>query len=143
MKLVVALVAGGLFGLGLVVSDMIDPARVLAFLDVASGRWDPTLAFVMAGAMLPMIAAWKLSGRMTKPVFGEGMPGPVLGRIDPSLVGGAVLFGTGWGLAGFCPGPALSAIGLGGWPVWVFVAAMVAGMLLPGIRLDHGRTERA
>lgn len=127
MRVLIALVSGLLFGLGLTVSDMIDPARVLAFVNVASGAWDPTLAFVMGGAMLPMAIAWALTGRMRAPKLGESFP-PLNTVIDGRLIGGAALFGLGWGMVGFCPGPALSAIGLGGWPVWLFVAAMLIGM---------------
>lgn len=130
MRVAVALGAGLLFGLGLTVSDMIDPARVLAFLDVASGAWDPTLAFVMGGATIPMFLAWGLSRTMGAPVLGADFPDPPKWDITPRLLGGAALFGAGWGLVGFCPGPALSAISLGGWPVWLFVIAMMAGNLL-------------
>ncbi len=131
MRVVVALVSGLLFGLGLAVSDMIDPARVLGFLDVAGGAWDPTLAFVMGGALIPMAAAWRLVGVRARPVWGTRYPARP-GGVDGRLLGGAALFGAGWGLVGFCPGPALAALTLGGWPVWVFVAAMAAGMVAQG-----------
>lgn len=134
MRGVIALLAGALFGFGLTISDMIDPARVLAFLDVTSGAWDPTLAFVMGGAMIPMIVAWGLSRRLPKPVAAADFPKPASREINTHLIGGAGLFGLGWGLAGFCPGPALAAIGLGGWPVWVFVIAMIVGNLIPGLQ---------
>ena len=137
MRILVSLLAGLLFGLGLTVSDMIDPARVRAFLDLASGAWDPTLAFVMGGAMLPMILAWQVARRRPAPVCGASFPGRTSAGIDARLIGGAALFGLGWGLVGFCPGPAVSAIGLGGWPVWLFVAAMAAGMALES-RLPRG-----
>lgn len=130
MPILMAVVAGALFGIGLSISDMIDPARVLAFLDVASGAWDPTLGFVMAGAMLPMLVAWRVAAGMGAPVAAERFPGPPAGGIDARLAGGAALFGLGWGLVGFCPGPALAALMLGGWPVLVFVAAMLTGMAL-------------
>ena len=137
MRILVSLVAGLLFGLGLAVSDMIDPGRVRAFLDLASGAWDPTLAFVMGGAMIPMILAWQVARRQSAPVCGAAFPGRPSAGIDARLLGGAALFGLGWGLVGFCPGPAVSAIGLGGWPVWLFVAAMAAGMALES-RLPRG-----
>lgn len=141
MRLLIAVGAGALFGLGLTVSDMIDPARVLAFLDIGSGAWDPTLAFVMGGAMIPMFIAWMAARWMRQPVSGKAFPDTRQG-IDGWLLGGGALFGAGWGLVGFCPGPALSAIGPGGWPVWVFVAAMVAGNLLAGLPVG-GRTRTA
>jgi len=136
MRILVSLVAGGLFGLGLTVSDMIDPARVLAFLDIAGGAWDPVLAFVMAGALMPMALAWRLTRRLPAPACARTFPARPAARIDPALIGGAALFGAGWGLVGLCPGPAVAAIGLGGWPVWLFVGAMALGMGL------HARVTR-
>lgn len=127
MRLIIALLAGGLFGVGLVVSDMINPARVLAFLDLGSGKWDPTLAFVMAGGMQPMLIAWRVTKRMESPSAGS-FPAPPLPRPDRNLIVGAGLFGIGWGLVGLCPGPAFSALLLGGWPVGIFIAAMLIGM---------------
>ncbi|SDZ72941.1 DUF6691 family protein [Rubrimonas cliftonensis] len=137
MRRLVHFGSGALFGLGLLVSDMIDPARVLAFLDVAGGAWDPTLAFVMGGALIPMAVAWRVAAARARPAFGDRFPGPPSGGIDARLLGGAALFGAGWGLVGFCPGPALSALLVGGWPVAVFVAAMLAGMALHGWRLGR------
>lgn len=132
MRIVIALMSGALFGLGLMVSDMIDPERVLGFLDVAGGAWDPTLAFVMGGALVPMAIAWRVAAARARPAFGQTFPAPPSGGIDRRLLGGAALFGAGWGLVGFCPGPALAALTLGGWPVALFVAAMLAGMALHG-----------
>ena len=129
MRVLVALAAGGVFGLGLVVSDMIDPARVRAFLDIF-GDWDPTLAFVMGGALVPMAVAWRVAARRDTPVCGSDFPARPAGSIDVHLLGGAVLFGAGWGLVGFCPGPALAALGVGGVAVLLFVGAMALGMLL-------------
>ena len=128
MRLVIALIAGAVFGLGLTLSDMIDPARVLAFLNVAGGAWDPTLAFVMGGALVPMVAAWSLTGRLRGPVLAPRFPARPTSGIDGRLIGGSALFGLGWGVVGLCPGPALAALSLGGWPVWLFCVAMLAGM---------------
>lgn len=130
MRIILALLSGLLFGLGLVVSNMINPDRVLAFLDVAGGSWDPTLAFVMGGALIPMAIAWIWSRRQGHPFAGGAFPDSPGSGPDPSLVAGAAMFGAGWGLVGFCPGPALSALTLGGTPVLIFLAAMIAGMVL-------------
>ncbi|MEO1613019.1 MAG: DUF6691 family protein [Pseudomonadota bacterium] len=125
MRVLVSLAAGGLFGAGLVVADMINAERVQAFLD-PFGAWDPTLAFVMGGAMIPMIVAW-VASKSRKPAFAEMFPAKRT-EIDARLISGSALFGAGWGLAGFCPGPALAALSFGGWPVSLFVLAMGAGM---------------
>lgn len=128
-RVAVALVSGGLFGLGLVLSDMVNPGRVRAFLDIAGGAWDPTLAFVMAGALVPMLLAWVIARKRQKPTLGEAFPSQT-NQIDRSLIIGAVLFGAGWGMVGFCPGPALAALVVGGQETWIFAAAMAAGMVL-------------
>ena len=128
MRKLVALLAGLIFGLGLVVSDMINPARVLGFLDLFGGAWDPTLAFVMIGAILVMAIAWSMAATRNEPVFGGDMPGAASSLIDHRLIGGAAIFGLGWGLVGLCPGPALAGLLVGGTSVWVFIAAMVLGM---------------
>ena len=133
MRILMALLSGALFGLGLVVSDMVNPARILGFLDVAaiaSGGWDPTLAFVMAGALVPMALAWRLAARRSAPVCGGAFPDRPASGIDARLASGAAVFGAGWGLVGFCPGPSLAALGGGSPEALVFVAAMLAGMLL-------------
>lgn len=131
-----ALLCGALFGAGLVVSDMVNPARVLAFLDVA-GDWDYSLALVMGAALLPSGLAYLLRRRMQAPLLDGAFRVPENRAIDVPLVGGAVLFGLGWGIAGFCPGPALVGLVTGALPVLVFVGAMLAGMLLH--RLTLGR----
>lgn len=139
MRLLVLFLSGALFGLGLTLSDMIDPARVRAFLDVAGGAWDPTLGFVMAGALIPMAVAWRLAARRERPAFGTDFPGAPGGRVDARLVAGAALFGLGWGLVGFCPGPALAALTLGGAPVLLFVAAMLVGMMAQSLVASRKR----
>ena len=106
---------------------MVDPAKVLGFLDVA-GAWDPTLAFVMAGALIVMAPATWWSRRLARPVLAEAFDRPAKTAIDARLVGGALLFGTGWGLVGFCPGPAIASLAYGLAPSLAFVAAMAAGM---------------
>ena len=129
--LLAALGAGALFGLGLLVSGMVDPAKVLAFLDIA-GDWDPSLAFVMAGAIPVAAIGFRLGARRRAPLCAPGFAPPTRQGIDARLVGGAVLFGLGWGLAGLCPGPALVLLGLVEAKVLVFVAAMIGGMLIAG-----------
>ncbi len=137
IRLVAALVAGLLFGAGLALSGMIDPARVLGFLDV-TGRWDPSLAFVLAGAVGVSTLGVLAMHRMRRPLLAAAFDLPTGRRIDVRLLAGAALFGVGWGLAGFCPGPALAALSLGLPKAVLFVAAMLAGM---GIyRLTLGRS---
>jgi uncharacterized membrane protein YedE/YeeE len=122
-----ALIAGAVFGVGLIVSGMADPAKVLGFLDLA-GRWDPSLAFVMGGAVLVGVFAFAVARRRTVSLLGLQMRMPEATQVDRRLVGGSLLFGIGWGIAGFCPGPALVALGMGEQKALVFVAAMLAGM---------------
>jgi len=124
-----ALLSGLVFGLGLIAGGMANPAKVKAFLDLA-GAWDPSLGFVMAGAIAVALPAFALARRRRTAWSGEPMDIPTSTRIDGRLVGGGVLFGVGWGLGGFCPGPALVALATGWWPAAVFVAAMLAGMVL-------------
>ena len=127
MPIAVALASGLLFGLGLVVSGMANPAKVLAFLDLA-GRWDPSLAFVMAGAIAVGLLAFRVARRRPESVLGLPMHMPSATAIDRRLVGGSIVFGLGWGLAGFCPGPAVVALGAGSAKAAAFCAAMVLGM---------------
>lgn len=122
-----ALLAGAVFGIGLIVSGMADPAKVLGFLDLA-GSWDPSLAFVMGGAILVGAFAFTLARKRTQSLLGLQMRIPTATRPDRRLVGGSMLFGIGWGIAGFCPGPALVALGMGEQKAMVFVVAMLAGM---------------
>ena len=128
MNTMTALLSGLVFGLGLIVSGMANPAKVLGFLDLA-GAWDPSLAFVMAGAIGVGLVAFRIAGGRSRSLTGAPMALPTNRTIDRRLVGGAVLFGIGWGLAGFCPGPALVALGLGAPKALAFVAAMLLGML--------------
>jgi uncharacterized membrane protein YedE/YeeE len=129
MNAVIALVSGLVFGLGLIVSDMASPAKVLGFLDVA-GAWDPSLGFVMAGAIAVAAPAFALTRRRRDSWAGLPLQPPTQTRIDRRLVGGSLLFGIGWGLAGLCPGPAVALLGMGRVKALVFVLAMGAGMAL-------------
>ena len=122
-----SLLAGLVFGLGLIVSGMANPAKVLGFLDLA-GQWDPSLAFVMAGAIAVGVVAFAVAGRRARSFLGAEMRLPSARHIDRRLVIGSALFGIGWGIAGFCPGPALVSLGMGELKAAVFVAAMLAGM---------------
>ncbi|AGT09212.1 DUF6691 family protein [Paracoccus aminophilus] len=126
-RLLVALASGALFGAGLLVSGMTDPAKVRGWLDVF-GAWDPTLAFVLGGAILPMALAWRIAARMPRSLSGAPLPGPASRQIDARLLGGSALFGLGWAIAGYCPGPALASIGFGGAAIWIFTAAMLLGI---------------
>ena len=125
----IALIAGMLFGVGLAVSGMADPAKVRGFLDVF-GAWDPTLAFVMGGALIPMAIAWRLVPKLDRPLLAPKFTLPTKRDLDPRLITGSVLFGVGWGIAGLCPGPALADLALTPAPAAAFVAAMVLGMWL-------------
>lgn len=128
MRLAASAAAGGIFGAGLLISGMTDTTKVQGWLDVF-GAWDATLAFVMAGAILPMAVAWRVAGRMYHPVLGGPFPEAPRREVGPKLVIGSVLFGMGWALAGLCPGPALASLGFGGAGGLVFLLAMVAGMV--------------
>lgn len=126
-RVLASIICGLIFGAGLVISDMINPARVLAFLDVA-GNWDPSLAFVMGGALIPSAAAYIIRGRRAAPLLDSRFHVPENASIDWKLTTGAALFGLGWGLVGLCPGPAIAALSTGRWEAAVFVAAMLLGM---------------
>ena len=123
----IAWLAGLIFGLGLIIGGMTNPAKVLAFLDI-TGDWDPSLAFVMIGAIAIGFFAFREAKQRTWSVLGLSIDLPEITRIDRPLIIGAVLFGIGWGLAGFCPGPAVASVLIGGSAVWLFVASMLAGM---------------
>ncbi|MBL4749059.1 MAG: hypothetical protein JKX71_00505 [Amylibacter sp.] len=136
MKNLVTLFCGALFGLGLVVSGMTDTTKVQGFLDFF-GVWDPTLVFVLGGAIIPMFIAWRIAAKREKSVLGGLIPLAPKTELDGSLITGAVLFGAGWGLSGFCPGPALASSTFGGIGGLTFLAAMLTGMVIapPIIRM--------
>jgi uncharacterized membrane protein YedE/YeeE len=129
MQALVAFVVGLLFGIGLIVAGMTNPAKVQGFLDLA-GNWDPSLAFVMGGAILVGLLAFRFAGRRERSLLGQAMRLPTATRIDRRLVLGGLAFGAGWGLAGFCPGPALASLASGGAKAWLFSGAMLAGMIV-------------
>jgi hypothetical protein len=144
MSAFAAFAAGLVFGIGLILSGMTDPGKVIGFLDLA-GSWDPSLGFVMAGAIAVGFVAFRAAGRRAKTFLGGAMHLPHARDIDNRLVGGSVLFGIGWGLAGFCPGPALVSFGAGQEKAAIFVAAMLGGMLIyqAAERLFHEPRRRA
>lgn len=127
MKIALALLSGALFGAGLALSGMADPMRVRAFLDLL-GAWDPTLAFVMGGAMIPMAIAWAVQKRLERPLAESAFSLPETRGLDWKLALGAVLFGIGWGIGGLCPGPAIASLALEPAQAAPFVLAMLAGM---------------
>lgn len=127
MNVFTSLLAGLVFGLGLIISGMADPAKVLGFLDLG-GAWDPSLALVMAGAVGVGSIAFAFSRRRTLSLLGSKMTLPTARHIDRRLVVGSLLFGIGWGVAGFCPGPGLVGVGMGEVKAMIFVAAMLVGM---------------
>jgi len=128
-RILVALLAGTLFGAGLAWSGMADPQRVQGFLDLL-GDWDPTLAFVMAGALIPMAIAWPIQKRLEKPFADAHFQLPGTTKLDAKLASGAILFGIGWGIAGLCPGPAVTGLAIAPASAALFVIAMLAGMVL-------------
>jgi uncharacterized membrane protein YedE/YeeE len=119
--------SGLLFGVGLIVSGMTMPSKVIGFLDVA-GRWDPSLGLVMAGAIGVHVLAYRLVPRLRTPLLARQWALPTRRDIDGRLLLGAVLFGAGWGLGGYCPGPALTSLAAGAWPTLLFTVSMLAGM---------------
>ncbi len=136
MQPLVSLVAGVVFGLGLAVAEMTNPLKVLDFLDLA-GHWDPSLAFVMGGAVLVTLVAFRFVLRRPGPLAGDRFHLPTLTQLDRKLLGGAALFGIGWGLAGYCPGPALATILSGNSETWLFVPAMLVGGALQRWQSRH------
>ncbi len=132
-QIAVALVAGIIFGFGLSLSGMLDPARIQGFLDIF-GAWDPSLMFVLGGAVVVAFIGVRLTQRMARPAFDTAFHLANTTTIDGRLILGSAIFGIGWGLGGFCPGPAVASLSLGLWPTWLFVIAMITGMAL------HDRT---
>lgn len=140
MNRIVEFAVGLLFGLGLILSGMTDPGKVLGFLDLA-GAWDPSLAFVMGGAIGVAFFAFALARRRTTAFLGGAIGLPTKRAIDQRLIVGSLVFGAGWGLAGFCPGPALVAAGAGHLQAVLFTVAMVAGMVVHELVAEPGRRE--
>lgn len=128
-RILVPALSGTIFGAGLALGGMTDPARVRGFLDLL-GDWDPTLVFVMGGAVLVMVAAWRIQPRLARPLFADGFTLPGTSDLTPRLIGGSALFGIGWGIAGLCPGPGIAALVIEPVSSAIFVAAMLAGMAL-------------
>jgi hypothetical protein len=143
MNAVSAFAVGLLFGIGLIISGMTDPSKIIGFLDVA-GAWDPSLAFVMGGAVLVGFIAFRFARRRTASLLGGAMHLPTARQIDRPLILGSLAFGVGWGLAGYCPGPAIVAFGSGQDKAVVLLVAMIAGMALyeAADRLFHARRRR-
>ena len=134
MRSLISMLAGALFGMGLLVSDMVNTQKVQGWLDLF-GAWDPTLAFVLGGGIIPMVIAWSIVASRAAPITGGGFPAPPSPRISQDLALGSVLFGVGWGLVGLCPGPAMASLSFGGWSGALFMVSMLAGMaVLPRLR---------
>ncbi|MEO6918796.1 MAG: DUF6691 family protein [Collimonas sp.] len=142
MKIFVALTAGLLFGLGLILSGMTEPSKVIGFLDLA-GSWNPSLAFVMGGAIVVGFFAFGLAARRQNALSGDAMQIPTARQIDLRLVMGALIFGAGWGLAGYCPGPALVSLAYGGSKPLLFVVAMLAGMAIFEVQDRYANAQGA
>lgn len=129
-KILSAFLIGALFGIGIAISGMADPGKVLNFFDIA-GNWDPSLLFVMGGALATTAIGYRIVfGTRQKPIFDDGYALPTLRQIDAELVGGSAVFGIGWGISGFCPGGAVPALGLGHAETPIFIAAMMAGIVV-------------
>ena len=129
MRIITAYLIGLVFGVGIAISGMANPAKVLNFFDVA-GSWDPSLMFVMGGALITTFIGYKLVFGRSAPIIEGSFQLPTNNKIDLKLVGGSAIFGIGWGIAGFCPGGALPALGTGRWEVFVFALALIAGIFL-------------
>ena len=127
MRNLISLATGALFGIGLVISGMTDTLKVQGFLDLF-GAWDPSLMFVMGGAIVPMFIAWRIAEKRSASIVGSPLPSPPSVKVDRPLIIGAILFGMGWALAGFCPGPARASVTFGGTSGIAFIVAMLIGM---------------
>lgn len=135
MKNLIALIAGIVFGLGLAVSKMLEPQRIIGFLDV-TGTWDPTLALVMVGALMVMVIAHQLSKDMRKPMYGDYFRYTTKVKVDAPLVVGSAIFGIGWGIGGFCPGPVITAAPLGNVSLLMGLAAYIVGAAIASAGLN-------
>lgn len=129
MNILIAFMIGILFGVGILISGMANPAKVLNFFDVA-GAWDPSLMFVMGGAVVTTFIGYRLVLARAQPILARSFQVPTATQIDPKLIAGSAIFGIGWGLAGFCPGAALPALGTGRAEVVIFVASLIAGIVI-------------
>jgi len=128
MRVLCAVLFGALFGLGLLISGMLDPAKVLGFLDVA-GAWNPQLAFVMGGAIAVAAPVFLIARRRERTLLGDPLELPDRRRLDWRLIAGAAIFGLGWGLSGICPGPGLVLLGFAGMPAWIFAGGLIVGLV--------------
>lgn len=128
MQKIIAFTVGGLFGVGLYISQMTNTLKVQGWLDVF-GEWDPTLTFVMGGAIIPMFVAWWVADNRIKSFLGKNLPLPTKTEINKPLIIGSICFGTGWGLSGLCPGPAIASLSFGGLSGIIFFISMLTGML--------------
>lgn len=137
MRLLISFVLGLVFGVGLYVSGMTQPSKVLGFLDIL-GDWDPSLAFVMAGAVVVGLVAFSFARRRGRTFLGDELRLPRIPKIDAPLVVGSLIFGIGWGLSGICPGPGIVDVGFLDWRALVFVASMAAGMVMERLIVDTG-----
>jgi len=135
MQIIVALVAGLIFGLGIMISGMASPAKVLNFFDIA-GAWDPSLAFVMGGALLTTLIGYRLAFSRSESLVSGKFHLPAQGGVDGRLIAGAIIFGIGWGITGFCPGGAIPALGTGQLDVMIFVAGLTSGILITRFALS-------
>lgn len=138
MNALTSLLAGLVFGLGLLISGMTNPAKVLGFLDLF-GNWDPSMAFVMVGALLVGTISFHIAGKRTRAILGAPISLPTARDIDRRLVLGSLAFGIGWGLAGYCPGPVITSLAVGGSKPWVFFLAMMVGMVVFEL-LEHKKS---
>ncbi len=132
MKHLISFAIGLVFGIGLLISGMTQPEKIFGFLDLF-GRWDPSLAFVMGGALVVAAIGFYLAGRRGRSLLGDPLSLPTKDEIDPRLLAGAAIFGIGWGLAGVCPAPAIVNLGFASTPAFIFAAAMLAGMAIYGV----------
>jgi len=142
MRLIVAYAIGLVFGIGIALSGMADPAKVLNFFDIA-GSWDPSLACVMGGALATTFIGYRLVFGRRAPVLADAFQLPVRQALDARLLGGSAVFGVGWGISGFCPGGALPALGTGRWEVFAFATAMLAGIVLARFLQSQGAARSA